>query len=249
MDYDYEIPDNLKQQLVSSLRLNSQLRLSELLTRVNILFDDVGLAYYAGLRGDNWDKHALDCNIYVLEKDIEELRSFSSEIKKWIQKLLPNKSGLIVRDITFIPQIDNTEVELPEIQGDTWSVLHTDITEALSRNEPSLVLDRLHTFSVKLIRELCEKKKIAILDDKGKQLPLHSLAGMLVKYYKKNNCFQSDFSEQVLKTSISLFDKYNNIRNDQSYAHDNEILNKSEAMLAARIMTATLDFIYEFEEL
>ena len=249
MDYDYEIPDNLKQQLVSSLRLNSQLRLSELLSRVNILFDDVGLAYYAGLRGDNWDKHALDCNIYVLEKDIEELRSFSSEIKKWIQKLLPNKSGLIVRDITFIPQIDNTEVELPEIQGDTWSVLHTDITEALSRNEPSLVLDRLHTFSVKLIRELCEKKKIAILDDKGKQLPLHSLAGMLVKYYKKNNCFQSDFSEQVLKTSISLFDKYNNIRNDQSYAHDNEILNKSEAMLAVRIMTATLDFIYEFEEL
>lgn len=249
MDYDYEIPDNLKQQLVSSLRLNSQLRLSELLTRVNILFDDVGLTYYAGLRGDNWDKHALDCNIYVLEKDIVELRSFSSEIKKWIQKLLPNKSGLIVRDITFIPQIDNTEVELPEIQGDTWSVLHTDITEALSRNEPSLVLDRLHTFSVKLIRELCEKKKIAILDDKGKQLPLHSLAGMLVKYYKKNNCFQSDFSEQVLKTSISLFDKYNNIRNDQSYAHDNEILNKSEAMLAVRIMTATLDFIYEFEEL
>lgn len=249
MDYDYEIPDNLKQQLVSSLRLNSQLRLSELLIRVNILFDDVGLAYYAGLRGDNWDKHALDCNIYVLEKDIEELRSFSSEIKKWIQKLLPNKSGLIVRDITFIPQIDNTEVELPEIQGDTWSVLHTDITEALSRNEPSLVLDRLHTFSVKLIRELCEKKKIAILYDKGKQLPLHSLAGMLVKYYKKNNCFQSDFSEQVLKTSISLFDKYNNIRNDQSYAHDNEILNKSEAMLAVRIMTATLDFIYEFEEL
>ena len=249
MDYDYEIPDNLKQQLVSSLRLTSQLRLSELLIRVNILFDDVGLAYYAGLRGDNWDKHALDCNIYVLEKDIEELRSFSSEIKKWIQKLLPNKSGLIVRDITFIPQIDNTEVELPEIQGDTWSVLHTDITEALSRNEPSLVLDRLHTFSVKLIRELCEKKKIAILDDKGKQLPLHSLAGMLVKYYKKNNCFQSDFSEQVLKTSISLFDKYNNIRNDQSYAHDNEILNKSEAMLAVRIMTATLDFIYEFEEL
>lgn len=111
------------------------------------------------------------------------------------------------------------------------------------------MLDRLHTFSVKLIRELCEKKKIAILDDKGKQLPLHSLAGMLVKYYKKNNCFQSDFSEQVLKTSISLFDKYNNIRNDQSYAHDNEILNKSEAMLAVRIMTATLDFIYEFEEL
>ena len=81
------------------------------------------------------------------------------------------------------------------------------------------------------------------------QQPIHSLAGMLAKHYQKSAAFQSDFSEQAIKTSISLFDKDNGIRNDQSFAHDNEILNNAEAMLAVKIMTATISFIYEFEEI
>ena len=72
---------------------------------------------------------------------------------------------------------------------------------------------------------------------------------MLTKYYQKNSAFESDFSEQAMKMSISLFDKYNGVRNDQSYAHDNKILNKAEAMFAVRIMTATISFIHELEEI
>jgi len=125
--------------------------------------------------------------------------------------------------------------------------LHTDIMQALSRNEPTLVLDRLHTFSVKFIRELCDKKGIQTKDTNGKAYALHSLGGMLLKYYHANNVFQSVFSEQAMKTSISLFDRYNSVRNDQSYAHDNDVLNKAEATLAVRIMTATISFIDEME--
>lgn len=247
MNYNYIVPSNLKLQLISCLKNNNQKILSEILSIAEFKYEDVGLAYYAGLRGDNWDKHALDCNIHIFEKDIERVKESSSIIKSWIQKLLPSESGLIVREITFIPKIDEVDINLPEIKGETWNVLYTDINEALSRNEPSLVLDRLHTFSVRLMRELCNKEGITILDDKGKQLPLHSLAGMLAKKYKTNNVFQSDFSEQAIKTSISLFDKYNSIRNNQSFAHDNEILNKKEATLAIRIMAATIDFIYDFK--
>ena len=76
---------------------------------------------------------------------------------------------------------------------------------------------------------------------------MHSLGGMLLKYYHANNVFQSVFSEQAMKTSISLFDRYNSVRNDQSYAHDNDVLNKAEATLAVRIMTATISFIDEME--
>ena len=39
----------------------------------------------------------------------------------------------------------------------------------------------------------------------------------------------------------------NSVRNDQSYAHDNDVLNKAEATLAVRIMTATISFIDEME--
>lgn len=248
MDYTYIIPKNLQQQLVATLRVNGQIDLSDLLQTVVIEFADVGLAYYAGMRGDTWDKHALDCSIFVSEKDIETIGQYKMILKSWMQKLLPGNSGLLVREITFIPKLDDLEVDLPEIKGDTWDVLYTDITQALSRNEPSLVLDRLHTFSVKFIRELCTEKGINTLDDKGHQQPLHSLVGMLTKYYQKNSVFESDFSEQAMKMSISLFDKYNGVRNDQSYAHDNEILNKAEAMFAVRIMTATIAFIHELEE-
>lgn len=249
MDYTYIVPKNLQQQLVATLRVNGHNDLSDLLQTVVVEFTDVGLAYYAGMRGDTWDKHALDCSMFIPEKDIETISQYKLLIKSWMQKMLPGSSGLLVREITFIPKLGDLDVDLPEINGDTWDVLYSDITQALSRNEPSLVLDRLHTFSVKFIRALCEEKCVNTLDDKGRQQPLHSLVGMLTKHYQKNDVFESDFSEQAMKMSISLFDKYNGIRNDQSYAHDNEILNKAEAMFAVKIMTATISFIHELEEL
>lgn len=247
MDYTYDIPAQLQQQLVAALRANGQVQLAEMISAAKLDFDDVGLAYYAGLRGNNWDKHALDCNIYVTEKYMSDIQRMKGVLKSWIQKLLPHETGLLMRDISVIPRFDDENITLPETQGETWEVLHNDIMQALSRNEPTLVLDRLHTFSVRFIRELCDKKGIQTKDASGKAYALHSLGGMLLKHYQANNVFQSDFSEQAMKTSISLFDRYNNIRNDQSYAHDNEVLNKAEATLAVKVMTATISFIDEIE--
>ena len=136
MDYSYTIPQNLQQQLVATLRVNGQTILSDLLQTVVIEFADVGLAYYAGMRGDTWDKHALDCSIFVSKKNVGTIGQYKMTLKSWIQKLLPGNSGLLVREITFIPKLDDLEVDLPEIKGDTWDVLYTDITQALSRNEP-----------------------------------------------------------------------------------------------------------------
>lgn len=247
MDYTYDIPAQIQQQLVAALRANGQIQLAEMISAAKLDFDDVGLAYYAGLRGNNWDKHALDCNIYVTEKYMSDIQRMKGVLKSWIQKLLPHETGLLMRDISVIPRFDDENITLPETQGETWEVLHNDIMQALSRNEPTLVLDRLHTFSVRFIRELCDKKGIQTKDASGKAYALHSLGGMLLKHYQANNVFQSDFSEQAMKTSISLFDRYNNIRNDQSYAHDNEVLNKAEATLAVKVMTATISFIDEIE--
>lgn len=47
--------------------------------------------------------------------------------------------------------------------------------------------------------------------------------------------------------SISTFEKYNQVRNQQSYAHDNEVLNKAEAMYVVRVISATLALLYEVE--
>lgn len=47
--------------------------------------------------------------------------------------------------------------------------------------------------------------------------------------------------------SISIFEKYNDIRNDKSYAHDNDVLNKAEATYVVTIVTATLTLVHKVE--
>ncbi|MCR4683468.1 MAG: abortive infection family protein [Clostridiales bacterium] len=138
-------------------------------------------------------------------------------------------------------------IELPIKQDDSLQTLLEDINNALARNKPELVLDRLHTFSTKLLRQICVDNGISVIDNKGANLPLHSLAGMLRKKYDKDGLFQSSFTLLAIQNSISLFDKYNGIRNDKSYAHDKEVLGTMEAEFAVRIMADLLRFIDEAE--
>lgn len=138
-------------------------------------------------------------------------------------------------------------IELPSKREDSLQTLLEDIYNALGRNKPELVLDRLHTFSTKLLRQICTDNEITVTDDKGANLPLHSLAGMLRKKYEQDELFQSSFTLTALQNSISLFDKYNSVRNNQSYAHDNEVLDTIEAEFTVRIMADLLTFIDKAE--
>ena len=138
-------------------------------------------------------------------------------------------------------------VELPQKHEETLQTLKEDINSALSRNKPELVLDRLHTFSTKLLRQICEDNGITTVNDKGENFPLHSLAGMLKKKYEQDELFQSSFTAAAIQNSISLFDKYNAIRNNQSYAHDNPILGTMEAEFAVRIMADVIVFLDKAE--
>ena len=88
---------------------------------------------------------------------------------------------------------------------------------------------------------------ITVTDDKGANFPLHSLVGMLRKKYEHDGIFQSSFTLTAIQNSISLFDKYNFVRNNQSYAHDNEVLGTMEAEFAVRIMADLLTFIDKAE--
>lgn len=87
----------------------------------------------------------------------------------------------------------NATVELPVKKEETLAVLIEDIKGALSKSNPALILDRLHTFSIKFLRQVCIKHDIKIENEKGIAFPLHSLVGMLKNFYQQNNVFQSEF--------------------------------------------------------
>ncbi|WP_026023530.1 abortive infection family protein [Lysinibacillus boronitolerans] len=57
----------------------------------------------------------------------------------------------------------------------------------------------------------------------------------------------SKFALMAIQNNISLFDSYNEIRNEKSYAHDNPILNDIEADFVVRAMANVLTFLDKIE--
>lgn len=139
-------------------------------------------------------------------------------------------------------------IDLPPKKEDNLQTLTEDINSALERNQPGLELDRLHTFSTTLLRQICEDNGINVKDNKDNYLPLHSLAGSLSKHYEKNSPFQSEFTVSAIKNCISLFDKYNGVRNNQSFAHDNEVLDGIEAEFVVKTMASVITFLDAIEK-
>jgi len=57
----------------------------------------------------------------------------------------------------------------------------------------------------------------------------------------------SEFSIQALKKSISIFEKFNDIRNNKSYAHDNDLLTNEELLYAVNCIINMLNFLNYIE--
>lgn len=124
-----------------------------------------------------------------------------------------------------------------------FAILAREVRESIERNEPEIGLDRLHTFAVKYFRVLCEQRGIST----DRQKPLHSLAGEYVKAVKASGHLQSEMTERILKSSISTLDAFNAVRNDQSLAHDNKILNYDEALVIYTHVASAIKFIEAME--
>lgn len=122
--------------------------------------------------------------------------------------------------------------------------LAKQVREAIERNEPETALDRLHTYVVRFIRELCDKHGIAYDKDK----PLHSFYGEYIKHLKKVDLIKSTMTERILKSSISTLEAFNDVRNNQSFAHDNSILNYNESLLIFKNISSIVEFINSIEE-
>jgi hypothetical protein len=158
------------------------------------------------------------------KKQIEKLRKVSTELSK-------NKN----------------DVNLPYRHDDNLDLLKSDIKQSLSQNKPTLCIDRLHTFSVRFIRDICNSNNIDIKGDNGNFYPLHNLIGPLAKTYEKDNLFQSKFPIMVIKSSISLFEAFNDIRNNKSFAHDNDVIGDIEASFIVENISQLLTFIDKIE--
>jgi len=88
-----------------------------------------------------------------------------------------------------------------------------------------------------------DKRGIATDRDK----PLHSLVGEYIKRLKEAGDIESEMTERILKSSISILEAFNRVRNEQSFAHDNPILNYDESLLIFNHVTSAIKFIERLE--
>lgn len=140
--------------------------------------------------------------------------------------------------------VESIEAIKPITNDKDFALLAKSIKAYIEKNEPEVGLDRLHTFTVRYIRELCNKHNINF----EKNSPLHSLFASYVKHLKHIKLYESEMTERILKSSISILEAFNNVRNERSFAHDNAILNYAESLLIFRGVSNVIHFIESIEK-
>lgn len=123
-------------------------------------------------------------------------------------------------------------------RDETLEELIAAIERDIGANKPAAALDRLHTY--------CMKKFAHLLDERGivwdRNDPLQSRVGKYVKAINQERELR-EISRRIIKSSISVFDQFNDVRNNRSFAHDNDLIDQAEARFIFDGISALLRFI------
>jgi len=172
---------------------------------------------------------------FYLKKEPEELQQSASlreECRHVVTRLLQSQA---------VPEIEALAAISDEKD---FEVVARAVRDTIEKNEPEIGLDRLHTFVVKYMRTLCRDRGLAVTRDK----PLHSLFGEYLKNIQQTGLIESEMALRILKSSISTFEAFNDVRNNRSLAHDNPILTYDEALLIFNHVASSVRFLRSIEK-
>lgn len=182
---------------------------------------------------------------HTVGKVLEGLIAYGLEVDR-----LGDSTPALVDECRRIAQRLQTEQPVADIDALTaiaderdFEVVAEHVREAIEKNQPEGALDRLHTFVNKFIRITCEPHGITVSRDK----PLHSVFGEYVKALRANGHLESAMTERILRSSISVLEAFNDVRNNKSLAHDNPILNYDESLLIFNHVASSIRFIKSLE--
>lgn len=129
------------------------------------------------------------------------------------------------------------------VAGETLAELVQAIRRDADAGKAGAALDRLHTY--------CMKKFAHLLTVRGAPPstlePLHSRVGKYVKALEVERDLRP-ITKQILKNCIGIFQSYNDIRNNASFAHDNEIVSADEARFIFDTVGSMLRFVRSVEQ-
>lgn len=142
----------------------------------------------------------------------------------------------------LVPDLDAIT---PNADEPTFNILAKAVRHSIDSGRPEEALDRLHTFLTKYLRVLCAKDEIPAPREK----PLHSLAGEYIKRLRAEGVIRSAMTERIAKSSLSTLEAFNQVRNEQSLAHDNPVLESHEAIYILNHVASLVRLLQTVEQL
>lgn len=178
----------------------------------------------------------------VIETLSDALHVDKNEACKMIEYILTNFTDVSKEEINNImSNLNDNNYIVNNTSDNNIDDLINDINNSISEGKPVFALDRLHTLMIKYIKELCLRHGVEI-EEKIK------LDAVLKKYLKCIDEFiDSGMTKSILKSNMSLFSKFNHVRNNYTYTHDNNILNDIEGKLIFKNIVNVKEFIDDIE--
>ncbi|MEF2549941.1 abortive infection family protein [Aurantimonas sp. A2-1-M11] len=156
----------------------------------------------------------------------------------------------MISDLSFrLPSEGETEAPIASTDGidrfekdETLDELVAAINRDIQADKPAAALGHLHTYCAKKFGHLLDKRGIAWTREE----PLNSRVG---KYRKalEEEMPSHDMTRTIVRNSISIFEKFNDVRNNWSLAHDNPLLRQAEARFVFDSVVALLRFVKAIE--
>lgn len=151
--------------------------------------------------------------------------------------------------LEMISRLEGTtsKIDLGVIEKFTDDPTLSELVDAIEReiqaNAPHAALDRLHTYTMKKFADLLAADGIEVLPKDS----LHGRAGRYINGLRRSGAI-GGISEQIAKSAAQIFEQFNDVRNNRSLAHDNELLSRAEGRFVFETVLSLLRFIKVLDE-
>jgi len=126
-----------------------------------------------------------------------------------------------------------------ENTDESIETLISSIQREINASKPQGALDRVHTLFVKYLRIKLKSANV----ETDRMIPLHGIYGIYVKKLREQALIETEMSEKILRSLSPVLEKYSDIRNNRSLAHDNDLVSNSEAQFIINCIANAMSFI------
>lgn len=184
----------------------------------------------------------------LVSRVLRALWGYRCSLKDFIEKEPAEEARLSAWFEQFVAELDAAssipieDAILNFTDDTTLAKLRASIASDLLAEKPDVALDRIHTYCVKRLRNLLAAKGQTY----DAATSLDALFGAYGRILKDTGAV-SEFALPVLRVQHKLFDGLNQARNKRSLAHDNDLMDPSEAQFIVDCTLASLAFIERIE--